>query len=81
MVGRRPCVPRYCTVTEQEVVSSRPLPVKTSVPDSMPLRYVELLIRPRDIRPLAKPPMFSETLVLVATRTYENTLQVLTVPR
>lgn len=67
-MGRRPYVPRYCKVTEYEAVSSRPLPVKTSVPDSMLPRYPELLIHPRGTRSLAKSRMFSETLLRAATR-------------
>ena len=62
-------------------MSSPPLPAKTSVPDSMLLRYVELLIHPRDTRSLVKSRMFSQTLAPAATRTYENTFQVLTASR
>jgi hypothetical protein len=81
MVGRRPRVPRFCKVTEEEAVSSRPLPVKTSVPDSTLLRYVDLLVHPHGIGSLVKPRMYSETLVPVATRTYENALQCFAMPR
>ena len=57
--------------TEYASVSRRPVPLKTSVPDSMPETYLSLLRRFRRTRAWVKSSRLSEALVVLVRRTKE----------
>jgi hypothetical protein len=73
-----PTTPRAAVqpmLTEYDFVSRRPVPLKTSVPDSMPETYLSLLSRLRRTSAWVKSSRLSVALVVLARRTKEWTFQ------